>query len=531
MSWRARFLAILIPFLLSITTTNVAAQAVPAGVGTAVTPDPLYRLSGAEVTVADGAVTLRYGDREVTYVRGLGWLGDVDAEPPQVVGDTVLVGSSLLDVLGITLPRVQDIRFGGDVEVRAVLDVPGMSEAELDGLRLRGEVLDDAVLTLHLPPLLLPVASPDPYGGFDLLLEPEPGGTALTVSGGAFRYDVFPLADPTRLVLDLVPQRAPEVPDVDETITPGIRYRRVHAEGPTGQTVVHIVSVAPGAGELRVVGESNVARPLSELASGGIAAINAGYFDTRTFAAIGYLQVDYGLLSLPSRNRASIAFGPAGATIARVHADVGLNVDGRVIEVGDSSSPEIGVSTAAGTEVGNPRVGVITVADGLVQTNTIGPRSVPPDGFAMMYPPDSRALALVDAGDRASLQLGLQPGGFASARYGVEAGPLLVTDGKAAFDPQREGFASGLRILDAVTQQSAVAIMPDGTVLLVVAEAMRAADLVPFFLSLGVRSAMRLDSGSSATLYADGHILNRKTERRVVTAIVVVPPTSATSAP
>ena len=34
-------------------------------------------------------------------------------------------------------------------------------------------------------------------------------------------------------------------------------------------------------------------------------ALNAGYFNTSTFEAIGYLMVDHGLLSLPSRGRAS----------------------------------------------------------------------------------------------------------------------------------------------------------------------------------------------------------------------------------
>jgi len=34
---------------------------------------------------------------------------------------------------------------------------------------------------------------------------------------------------------------------------------------------------------------------------------------------------------------------------------------------------------------------------------------------------------------------------------------------------------------------------------------------------------MRLDSGSSATLLVDGQVVNRRTQRRVVSAIVYLP--------
>jgi exopolysaccharide biosynthesis protein len=102
----------------------------------------------------------------------------------------------------------------------------------------------------------------------------------------------------------------------------------------------------------------------------------------------------------------------------------------------------------------------------------------------------------------------------------VEAGPLLLKDGRPAFEPEREAFARGVRILDEVTQQAAIGVRADGTVLLVAAEAMVAADLVALFEALGARDAMRLDSGGSTTLVADGLVLNRRTERAVANAIV-----------
>lgn len=487
-------------------------------------PGTLYRLPGADVSTGGGAITLTYGGRQLTYVQGLGWMNNLDAEPPHVAGDDVLVAPSLLDALGVALPRLDGVRFGGDADVRVVLDVPGLAADALASQEREGDVAAGAALELRLPPMLLPADQPDPYGGIDVTVDPAADATVVRLSGPAFHYRVFPLADPTRLVVDLVPQRAPAVPDLTKELAQGVTYRRFTAPSASGSSVVHVVEVAPGAGEWRVVGESQVPRTLSELADGAFVAINAGYFDTRTFAAVGFLRVDYGLLSLPSRDRATIGFGDGTPVIARLHATVDLHANGRTLVVGRSGVDGVGVATAPGALAGGPRMGVITVQHGVVVENKVGPRAVPEDGFALVYPPDRRDLALVDAGDRVQLQLQLEPSAFDGVRYGVEAGPLLVRDGAAAYDPQVEGFPSGQRILDAVTQQSAIGVRPDGTVLLVVAESMRASDLVPLFLSLGARDAMRLDSGSSATLWADGQVLNRGSERRVVSAIVLVGP-------
>jgi hypothetical protein len=481
----------------------------------------LYRLPGASVQVADGAIRLSYGGTELTYVEGLGWLGDVRADPPQVSAAGVLVDGSVLNALGVSLPRLADVRFGGDGDVRVVLDVRDLPEGDVSGLVREGDVASGNPLTLHLPPLLLPAASPEPYHGVEVAVDPEPGGVKVSVSGPAFHYKVFPLADPTRVVIDIVPQKQAALPEIERTLAPGVSYRRFNAPSSSGSSVVHLISVAPGGAELRVVGASLEPRTLTQLSSGAIAGINAGYFDPSTFAAVGLLRVDFGVLSLPTRNRAAVAFAPDGATIARLHAHLSLQVDGHSVDVGESGNGEVGVATAAGALVGDPRVGVITVQQGVVLGNRVGPRTVPPSGFALVYPPDRRPLARIDAGASVKLDLQLQPAAFNAAPYVVEAGPLLVKNGQAAYDPSAEGFPTGQRILDAVTQQSAIGIKPDGTVLLVVAQSMQASDLVPLFLRLGARDAMRLDSGSSATLVADGKPLNRTFERKVVSAIVV----------
>jgi len=163
------------------------------------------------------------------------------------------------------------------------------------------------------------------------------------------------------------------------------------------------------------------------------------------------------------------------------------------------------------------------VRGGRVLENKIGPRRVPEGGFALVYPPQNRALALLDEGDTVTLDLRVEPPDFERVRYAVEAGPLLVKDGLPAYEPTVESFALGQRILDGLTQQAAVGVTRDGTTLMLVAETMRAAELVPLFIALGADRAMRLDSGSSTTLVVDGQVVNRSGERRVVSAIVLVP--------
>jgi Phosphodiester glycosidase len=274
------------------------------------------------------------------------------------------------------------------------------------------------------------------------------------------------------------------------------------------------------------VGNSGRAAPVTTLASGALAGINAGYFDTQTFATIGFLKVDYGLMSFPSRNRASIAFGAGQPVMGRVDAKLNVRINGQLYYSQSSSDTtnQLAVHTQSGAMVGDGTKGVITVSGGRVLANKVGPRQVPAGGFALVYEPDIRELALVDEGNQAAIEVEFADPAFSTSRYAIEAGPLLVQNGQPAYNPDLEQFKRGDRILDGYTQQAAIGIKPDGTVLLVTADNMVAADLIPLFISLGADRAMRLDSGSSTSLYLEGNIVNRRSaERRVVTAIIFVP--------
>ncbi|HEX7038867.1 MAG TPA: phosphodiester glycosidase family protein [Trueperaceae bacterium] len=484
---------------------------------------PLYRLPGATATVDGDAVTIAYRGEELVYVAGLGWLTGAPFAAPVVSGSDVLVDGETLEALGVTTPRVEAVRTSGDAEVRIVLDVPDLDPAALAGFSGQGAIAEGQALELRLPPLVLPAAEPEELGGVEVSLAADPDGTSLRLTGPAFTYEYFALTAPTRVVVDVVPRRVLDQPEISRALAPGVDYRRFNYRTAGGGSVVHVVSIAPGSGQFRVVGESKVPRTVSQLADGALVALNAGYFDTATFEAIGYLLVDHGLLSLPSRGRASVAFGAGKPVIDRVKASVRLHTPRGVVEVGPVQDG-VGVVSTPGALAGRPDMGVLVVKDGVVVENKVGPREVPDgDAYALVYPPTNRDIALLDTGDRVTIEARIDPPGFSSARWAVEAGPLLLKDGVPAYEPAVEGFPTGERILDGLTQQAAIGVRPDGTTLLVVAETMRARDLVGLFLALGASDAMRLDSGSSTTLVLDGDVVNRRTERRVVSAIVFLP--------
>ena len=484
---------------------------------------PLVRIPGAVARVSDGAIAIRAGDRELVYVEGFGWLDEVSAPEPQLRNGEVYGAPALLAAFGLDVATLEAIRFAGDTQLRVVLDLPALDEGTLRGLSRSGEVAAGEGVRLELPPLLVPAGILQSYGGIEVLLEQTVEGLIVEVVGGAFRYEVFTVAGPTRVVLDLTLERPPLEPETAQVLADGVLYRRLQAEGSGGVSRVHVIDVSPGVGEWRVVGAPGEVRTTDRWADGAFAAINGGYFDTSTRQAIGLLVVDGNLLSLPSRGRAVVAFGDGPPIIDRVRATYSVWLDDLPVAVrGGPFVDELNVVTGPGF-AGSARYGVLVVNEehGEVVDNRVGPVRLKPDEYAVVYPAELRALALAEPGTRVRYSWHITPEPFGSARYALEAGPLLLKGGRDVLEPEVEMFAVGQRILDGLTQQAALGVRPDGSVVLVAAEAMVAADLVPLLQRLGVSDALRLDSGGSTTLYAAGTVINRRSERAVVNAIVL----------
>jgi hypothetical protein len=127
----------------------------------------------------------------------------------------------------------------------------------------------------------------------------------------------------------------------------------------------------------------------------------------------------------------------------------------------------------------------------------------------------------------------------------VQAGPLLVADGRSAIDGgDREGFSAGAAQFDSditagryprsalgVGEDELLAVCCDGRRSGVDA-GLELAELARLLISFGAREAINLDGGGSATLVHRGHLLNRPysdvdqpapESRPVVTALLLDP--------
>lgn len=534
-------------------------------------------LASAQFRLPEGSYTLQPGALEIhspywsdTYIFGLGWSSGADLPDPVIIGQGVSVSGAVLDLVTgkateppvaparpdpFATPAVREpapaprppaalpatplsgtitgVRFGGTGDVRIVLDISGLTNAApLQALARSGSLQAGETLTIPLAGLTPPERRSLTELGVHV--EFSGGEARVTPGGSGAAYSVFALADPARLVIDLTPAEGVfSLPDeiaapvaIGERrvrqMSPGITYQQFDYPNGRNTSAVHVLEISPGAGRLGVVGQSRSAAPLSELARGSLAAINAGYFNTSTHDHIGLLLVDDHIDTLPSLGRASIGFNGSQAFMARTRAEITVRAGASRVSA-DAGRLGIEISETPGARVGDRSRGVLLVEDGVVTANRLGPLTVPEGGYGLAYNPELRELALLEPGERVSYTLNFHPAFFDTVSNAVEAGPLLVDGGQPAFRPELETFARGQRILDEYTSQSAIGIRPDGTVLFVVADTMRALDLVPLFQSLGAGQAMRLDSGGSAALYAGGSMLNRNVQRRIVSAIVVLP--------
>jgi len=495
----------------------------------------LVRLEGIDVVATDGAIVLRSGGVELVYVDGFGWLADLVADPPTVRDDGVYVDPSVALALGVggavgvapsaavDGPRLVAVRFAGETVVRVVADLSGIEAWQLAGLTRSGSVSAGERLALELPRVQVEAQRSETFRGLEVRVTERDDATLLELGGAAFTYEVFALPAPTRLVIDVTFERPPIWVDRHEVLRDGVSYQRLRASGAGGATWVHVIEVAADVGEWRVVGTPGEARTTDRWADGAFAAINGGYFDTSTRQVIGMLMIDRQLLSLPSRGRAVIAFGDGPPIIDRVTASYSVWLDGRAVAVrGAAFVDQLSVVHGPGS-AGSGRFGVLVVdaEDGRLVSNSIGPVRLSAQQYAVIYPAELRPLALAEPGSIVRYAWYVDPAPIGAARYAVEAGPLLLKDGIDVLSPELEQFAVGQRILDGLTQQAAIGVRADGSVVMVAAESMVASDLVPLLQELGVRDALRLDSGGSTTLYADGRVFNRISEREVVNAIVL----------
>ena len=516
-----------------------------------------YLLPGA-APLGTPEPTFSYRGERYSYAAGLGWLGlESNLSAPRIEAGRIYLQEDVLDALSVTLPRLTGVRSSGGGTVRVVFDFAGLDASTLESVKQTGVTKPERPLTLELPSLLLPETLP---GRLENLTLSWTGGenTVLRLVGpegaGPLQFDVFPLANPTRLVVDL--RANPALADERDTndaaldlrerllnrlagtrtgsrdLGGGATLRSFSTVTLAGQSQIDLVEITPGRGRFAVQGGSAALRTPSELTGGALVGLNASYFDPASGRSIGLLKERGRLESLPSRNRAVVGFGFGRPVIGRPQSELNVTVDGAARTQLDLQDERVTLYTAgnigAGTLVGSPRQGAVVVsATGRVLENKVGPRRVPTGGFVLSYLPEVRPLALIDAEDTLRYSLETDPSIWRFVPEAVEAGPLLVAGGRSAFRPGLEAFDTEDREsnINRRTTRAALGVRQDGTVLLLVATNLTAGELVPLFIDLRAESALQLDSGGSSTLVVDGEVVNRPAglQRKVATVITYTP--------
>lgn len=296
---------------------------------------------------------------------------------------------------------------------------------------------------------------------------------------------------------------------------------------------------------------------------GALAAINAGFFriDRSIFEGddVGSLQIDGKVLSESLSNRISlfIANSPRQTTVSINHLNLigalavnkqpfdapGINRERRENDL-VVYTPEFHRTTLTDTKgleivVQNGRI--TEIIDGR------GSSKIPADGFVISASGKRReeVLAKAKIGAKSSFMfsqvnfgngLSDNPEGFPTSILAAEdivsGVPLLVLNGKVKITWEEE--KSSKAFVETRHPRTAVAKLKDGKFLMVTVDGRSESSggiglqaLAEILLELGATDAMNLDGGGSSTMFLDGKVVNKPSdkegERRVSDAILVFP--------
>jgi hypothetical protein len=328
----------------------------------------------------------------------------------------------------------------------------------------------------------------------------------------------------------------------------GIVLEEVHRSTFDGPQIFWIVRIPPGAARIRVARAQPQAdgspglEPVSAMASRSraIVAVNGGYFSPRDKVPLGLVQAGGEIIAGPLYRRAAVALSPR-IRFARPQVNPWVDLpSGESAEVDMYNLPAQGESLMVYTAVWGKRsrtpangdtYEVSVTQSGIVIGAGSADLGIPPGGYVLAAS-GSKARWLrerVQRGDRLALHAGLDEY-WGAVDEALGGGPMLVRDGTASI-AEDERFRND--IMRGRAARTAIGHAPDGAVFLVsvangdpsYSVGMSLNELAAELVNLGAESAMNLDGGSSATVWADGAVQGRpgRGERPVANAIVVVP--------
>jgi len=491
---------------------------------------PPWAAAGVTVrTTADGRIEVAGPTGAYAFLPGVGWNPFLAAPAPRVVDGTVLIPREVVVAAGaapLDLPIVVALR-GADRQgsLRVVLDLdrPHRAPGDVDSETGKISVPIGAVLVKASALTPLSTSAGTARIGFSdgqavVRLEIVRGGRVVASS----------LTGQPRVVLDAYPRLAVRPVEDQREVAPGIYYRRFKINTAVGEAQAHALVVRPGAARFQVVAAaSGTGARLTELAGAAIAAINGGYFDTRTFHPVGLLVSKGEVVGTGFLGRGAVGFTPlGGVVIGRPRLALTVSSSGAVVGVAvNSPAAEVVLHNRVGTLAGRDGEAAVVAIAGRVVARLPAPASVPNLGFVVTYPLDQipDQPMTVPPGALLSLDLNWAPASWKGVSDALEAGPVLVADGRDALDFAAEAFRVDSDVAVARTSQSGIGVLADGSTLLVVADSATTRELRDIFLALGAVLALRLDGGSSTGLVVEGRLVGRGGERRIATAILVLP--------
>lgn len=357
-----------------------------------------------------------------------------------------------------------------------------------------------------------------------------------------WRPQVFTLANPNRLVIDIRPDSLVEK---DIVWAPGVRWRQQYQTLGGDRFPVVWLEVNPRQPGIQMrpllshPPTDQGTAPLLETAeqSQVAAAINAGFFNRIERLPLGAVRRDNRWLSGPILNRGAIAWNDRGEIgMGRLSLQETLITDrGLRLAVTHLNSAYV----QAGIGRYTPEWGktytplsdgetIVTVAGDRVLSQSVGGKTavpIPTDGYVLALRSDPATATQLPVGVGVQVESTAIPADFNRFPYILGGGPVLIQNSQIVLDAKAEGFSDAYVKQTAI--RSAIGRNAAGN-LLIAAVHNRAggagptfAELAQIMQKLGAVDALNLDGGSSTSLYLGGQLLDRppQTAARVHNAL------------
>lgn len=266
--------------------------------------------------------------------------------------------------------------------------------------------------------------------------------------------------------------------------------------------------------------------------SNALAAINANYFKSNG-TPLGTLMLDGEWLSGPLYSRVALGFTDGGyARIARVglHGILHTSVPGHeslwinnINQPRHSGSHCVLFTRRWGESFSMPYDGTVVAVNAAGEVIDIDSRkmTIPHGGFVLADAKKS-PIAALSVGDKVNVDWSISPKEWHDVTSAISGGPLLLKNGKIAFDLKGEKFPASWTGSN-ITRRTACGITANDHLLMATFEGPHTLyDVAKFFLKHGCTEAMNLDGGGSTTMVVNGQTVTRNataSQRRVAVAL------------